>query len=127
MEGRKRAKGAGGGGAPGPAGAGGGAWCNPTACRTGTMIGAAGLPKDEEIPMSDLVFKRVIPAPAEEVFYAFSTEQGWRDWLCNSARFRSLSGRSYQFSWDRGWFAAGSILTLERPHAGELSWHGPGG
>ena len=76
--------------------------------------------------MSDLVFKRVIPAPAEEVFYAFSTEQGWRDWLCNSARFRSLSGRSYQFSWDRGWFAAGSILTLERPHTVELSWHGPG-
>jgi uncharacterized protein YndB with AHSA1/START domain len=90
------------------------------------MIGAAGLPTDEEIPVSDLVFKRVIPAPAEEVFYAFSTEQGWRDWLCNSARFRPLSGRSFQLSWDSGWFAAGSILTLDRPHTVELSWHGPG-
>jgi len=76
--------------------------------------------------MSDLVFKRVIPAPAEEVFYAFSTEQGWRDWLCNSARFRPLSGRNYQLSWDSGWFAAGSILNLDRPHTVELSWHGPG-
>ena len=76
--------------------------------------------------MSDLVFKRVIPAPAEEVFYVFSTEQGWRDWLCNSARFRPLSGRNFQLSWDGGWFAAGSILTLERPHTVELSWHGPG-
>jgi uncharacterized protein YndB with AHSA1/START domain/uncharacterized damage-inducible protein DinB len=90
------------------------------------MIGAAGLPVDEEIPMSDLEFKRLIPAPAEEVFYAFSTEQGWRDWLCHSARFRPLSGRNYQLSWDSGWFAAGSILTLERPHTVELSWHGPG-
>ena len=76
--------------------------------------------------MSDLVFKRVIPAPAEEVFYALSTEQGWRDWLCNSARFRPLSGRNYQLSWDSGWFAAGSILNLDRPHTVELSWHGPG-
>src|SRR3990172_7275744 len=98
----------------------------PTVGRAGTMIGAAGLPKEEEISMSDLVFKRVIPAPAEEVFYVFSTEQGWRDWLCNSARFRPLSGRNFQLSWDGGWFAAGSILTLERPHTVELSWHGPG-
>ncbi|HEX9676159.1 MAG TPA: SRPBCC domain-containing protein [Anaerolineales bacterium] len=76
--------------------------------------------------MSDLVFERVIPAPAEEVFYAFSTEQGWRDWLCQSARFRPLSGRSFQLAWNSGWFAAGSILTLERPNKVELSWHGPG-
>jgi uncharacterized protein YndB with AHSA1/START domain/uncharacterized damage-inducible protein DinB len=75
--------------------------------------------------MSDLVFKSVIPAPAEEVFYAFSTEQGWRDWLCQSARFRPLSARSFQLAWNSGWFAAGSILTLERPNKVELSWHGP--
>jgi uncharacterized protein YndB with AHSA1/START domain len=72
----------------------------------------------------DLVFTRTIPAPPEEVFYAFSTEQGWRDWLCHSARFRPVSGRNYQLSWDRGWFAAGSILSLERPHTVELSWRG---
>jgi uncharacterized protein YndB with AHSA1/START domain/uncharacterized damage-inducible protein DinB len=85
--------------------------------------------RQEEHAMSgdsqDLVFTRRIPAPAEEVFYAFSTEQGWRDWLCQSARFRPQSGRSYQLAWNRGWFAAGSILTLERPKKVELSWHGP--
>jgi len=73
----------------------------------------------------ELVFKRTIPAPAEDVFYAFSTEQGWRDWLCHSARFRPISGRNYQLSWDRGWFAAGSILSLERPRTLELTWRGP--
>lgn len=73
-----------------------------------------------------LIFKRQIPAPPEEVFYAFSTEQGWRDWLCDSARFRPLSGRSYQLAWGRGWFAAGSIQSLERPRMVELTWHGPG-
>lgn len=73
-----------------------------------------------------LVFTREIPAPPEDVFYAFATEQGWRDWLCDSARFRPLSGGSYQLSWDRGWFAAGSILSLERPQTVELTWLGPG-
>lgn len=72
-----------------------------------------------------LVFKRQIPAPPEEVFYAFSTEQGWRDWLCGSARFRSLSGRNYLLSWDSGWYAAGAIQTLDRPRMVELTWHGP--
>jgi uncharacterized protein YndB with AHSA1/START domain/uncharacterized damage-inducible protein DinB len=93
------------------------------------MIGPDERRQPEEHAMSgksqDLVFTRNIPAPAEEVFYAFSTEQGWRDWLCQSGRFRPLSGRSYQLAWNSGWFAAGSILTLERPHKVELSWHGP--
>ncbi len=73
---------------------------------------------------TELTFTRLIDAPPEDVFYAFATAQGWRDWMCNSARFENRAGGTYQLSWNSGWFAAGSIEEIERPKHLSLKWRG---
>ncbi len=73
-----------------------------------------------------LEFTRVLDAPPEDAFYAFSTAQGWRDWLCDSAHFRPRSTQSFLLGWQGGWQASGSIVTLEKPERVELSWFGKG-
>jgi uncharacterized protein YndB with AHSA1/START domain len=74
--------------------------------------------------LNDLTFETTIPAAPEDVYYAFSTAQGWRDWLCNSARFETREGGTYQLSWNGGWFAAGRVKKLDRPAQIQLTWRG---
>ena len=71
-----------------------------------------------------LTFKRLVEASPEDVFYAFSTAQGWRDWCCDSAHFRPHLSGSFQLGWEGGWHASGSIETLEKPERVELGWYG---
>jgi uncharacterized protein YndB with AHSA1/START domain len=73
---------------------------------------------------NELNFSLLIEAAPEDTFYAFATAQGWRDWMCDSARFDSRSGGTYQFSWNNGWFTAGTIKDFERPSLLRLSWRG---
>ena len=74
----------------------------------------------------ELRFTRTIAGKPEDVYYAFSTSQGWRDWLVDAALFRTPAGGSYHLSWDSGWYAAGEVKRLDKPNAVELSWHGKG-
>jgi uncharacterized protein YndB with AHSA1/START domain len=73
-----------------------------------------------------LDFKRVIKGKPEDIFYAFSTTQGWRDWLCDSALIQARAGGCYQFAWNNGWFAAGTLETFERPKKIVMTWRGKG-
>jgi uncharacterized protein YndB with AHSA1/START domain len=73
---------------------------------------------------AELTFSRLIKAPPEDVYYAFGTAQGWRDWMCDSARFESRTGGTYQLSWNSGWFAAGTVNDIERPGRILLAWRG---
>jgi uncharacterized protein YndB with AHSA1/START domain len=73
---------------------------------------------------SELTFARAIDAPSEDVYYAFATAQGWRDWLCDSARFEARTGGSYQLAWANGWYAAGTVRELEKPEKVALKWVG---
>jgi uncharacterized protein YndB with AHSA1/START domain len=71
-----------------------------------------------------LSFEFSASAPAEAVFYAFSTGQGWRDWLCDSAVFQGRPGGTYHLSWDKGWYVSGRVEALEKPGRVRLSWRG---
>ena len=73
---------------------------------------------------AELTFTRVIDAPSEDVYYAFATAQGWRDWLCDSARFEARAGGSYQFAWNSGWYTAGTVHELVKPEKVALGWFG---
>ena len=73
---------------------------------------------------TELTFSRVVDAPPEDVFYAFATAQGWRDWMCDSARFEARPGGTYQLSWNNGWFTAGSVDEIEQPAHVHLAWRG---
>jgi len=65
-----------------------------------------------------------ISAPAEAVFYAFSTGQGWRDWLCDQAIFQPRAGGTYHLAWNTGWYVSGRVEELEKPSRVRLSWRG---
>ena len=69
-------------------------------------------------------FERTVPGKPEDVFYAFSTSQGWRDWLVDAAYFRSRPGGSFHMSWDKGWYASGTVEALEKPNKVTLAWRG---
>jgi uncharacterized protein YndB with AHSA1/START domain len=73
---------------------------------------------------AELTFTRVIDAPSEDVYYAFATAQGWRDWLCDSARFETRAGGSYQLAWTNGWYTAGTVRELVKPEKVTLTWFG---
>jgi uncharacterized protein YndB with AHSA1/START domain len=74
----------------------------------------------------ELHWTRSVDGAPVDVFYAFSTAQGWRDWLCDSARFQARDGGTYQLAWNRGWYAAGSVQRLLRPERIVLTWQGAG-
>jgi uncharacterized protein YndB with AHSA1/START domain len=71
-----------------------------------------------------LSFEFSVSAPAEAVFYAFSTGQGWRDWLCDTAIFQGRPGGDFHLSWDKGWYVSGRVEELEKPGRVRLSWRG---
>jgi uncharacterized protein YndB with AHSA1/START domain len=74
----------------------------------------------------ELSFSQEVDANPEDVFYAFSTAQGWRDWMCDSARFESRPGGSYQLAWNNGWYASGTVREVIRPEKVTLTWLGMG-
>ena len=74
--------------------------------------------------VDDLSFEFSVAAPAKSVFYAFSTGQGWRDWLCDQAIFQGRPGGTYHLSWDRGWYVSGRVEELEKPGRVRLTWRG---
>ena len=73
-----------------------------------------------------LTIKAQVEALPVDVFYFFSTPQGWRDWLCNSARFETREGGSYQLAWNSGWYTSGSVIKIKAPEQVRLVWHGKG-
>jgi uncharacterized protein YndB with AHSA1/START domain len=73
---------------------------------------------------AEIKFERTVPGKAEDVYYAVSTSQGWRDWLVDAAYFRSQPGGSFHLSWDTGWYASGTVEELEKPNRVTLEWRG---
>ncbi|UCF60192.1 MAG: SRPBCC domain-containing protein [Anaerolineaceae bacterium] len=72
----------------------------------------------------ELSIRQVVDAAPDDVFYAFATAQGWRDWLCDSARFEARAGGCYQLAWTSGWYTAGTVRELVKPEKVVLMWFG---
>ena len=77
-------------------------------------------------PKLEITFTHAIDAPPEDVYYAFATAQGWRNWMCDSARFEARPGGCYQLAWNSGWYAAGTVRKCTRPEMVALTWFGMG-
>ncbi|HEY46400.1 MAG: hypothetical protein AMJ88_14295 [Anaerolineae bacterium SM23_ 63] len=74
----------------------------------------------------ELSFTQEVDASPDDVFYAFTTAQGWRNWMCDSARFEARPGGSYQLAWNNGWYASGTVREVARPEKVALTWFGMG-
>jgi len=73
---------------------------------------------------SELIFTQIVDASPEDVYYAIATGQGWRNWLCDSARFEARTGGSFQLAWANGWYSAGTVVECKRPEKVILTWRG---
>lgn len=71
-----------------------------------------------------LHFEREIPAPAEQVFRAFTHATALRDWLCQASSVEPRSHGHIFLHWDDGYYAAGTFSTFEPPHRLAFSWDG---
>ncbi len=74
----------------------------------------------------ELAFSQEVDGPPDDVFYAFTTAQGWRNWMCDSARFEGRPGGSYQLAWNSGWYTSGTVREVTRPEKVALTWFGMG-
>ncbi len=72
----------------------------------------------------EIKFERTISGKPEDVYYVVSTSQGWRDWMADAAYFRATPGGSFHLSWDTGWYASGTVETMEKPDKVVLAWSG---
>ena len=72
----------------------------------------------------EIKFERTISGKPEDVYYVVSTSQGWRDWMADAAYFRATPGGSFHLSWDTGWYASGTVETMEKPDKIVLTWSG---
>lgn len=73
---------------------------------------------------SGLNFVRTIPAPAEEVFRAFTHAAALRDWLCDAASLEARKGGHLFLRWEDGYYAAGAFTVFDPPHYLEFTWDG---
>jgi uncharacterized protein YndB with AHSA1/START domain len=73
---------------------------------------------------SELTFTQIVDASPEDVYYTFATGQGWRNWLCDSARFEARAGGSFQLAWASGRYSAGTVVECKRPEKVTLTWRG---
>lgn len=73
---------------------------------------------------NDFIITSELKAPPEVVIYAFTTAQGWRNWLCDSCRFSSRSGSVFFMGWDGGFYSTGCIELVEKPESLSMTWRG---
>lgn len=71
-----------------------------------------------------LNFDRHIPAPAGEVFRAFTHAVALRDWLCNAASVEARKGGHIFLRWEDGYHAAGAYTVFDPPNYLEFTWDG---
>src|SRR6476646_11075864 len=72
-----------------------------------------------------LTFERTMGAEPREVYRAFTTAQGLRDWLCDAAEVDPRKGGRFYVWWDDGDYSAGTITDLTKDETLTFTWRGP--
>ncbi len=71
-----------------------------------------------------LHFERFIPAPAEQVFRAFTHATALRDWLCAASSVDARKAGHIFLKWEDGYHAAGAFTLVDPPHNLAFTWDG---
>jgi len=71
-----------------------------------------------------LKYKKVINAPADLIYRAFTSASAIREWLCDIATINHEDGGWIFLGWNRGYFASGHYLKLTPNKAVSFSWIG---
>jgi len=71
-----------------------------------------------------LTYKKVINAPADLIYRAFTSSSAIREWLCDIVTINLDEGGWFFLAWNRGYFASGHYLKLVPNKAVSFSWIG---
>lgn len=72
------------------------------------------------------IFEKIIQAPADLIYRAFTSAAALREWLCDiSTTDPHVGGRIY-LVWNRGYFASGQFTKLVPDEAVSFTWIGKG-
>lgn len=67
-----------------------------------------------------------VNAPAAEVYHAFTNTMVMRQWLADDALSHPHSGGRFYLAYERGYYANGEWIELQRNHSLSCTWHGRG-
>lgn len=71
-----------------------------------------------------LVYQKIIKAPVEQIFRAFTTSTALREWLCDFATSNPVEGGRIYLAWNKQFFASGSFTRLTPNQVVEFTWIG---
>lgn len=71
-------------------------------------------------------YKKVINAPADLIYRAFTSATALREWLCDVSTTHPEKGGWIYLAWNRGYFASGEFTKLVPEEAVSFSWIGTG-
>lgn len=77
--------------------------------------------------MSDdtfLVYEKIIDAPADLIYRAFTSASGYREWLCDVSSTNPTEGGWVYLAWNHGYFASGQFTQLIPNKAISFTWIG---
>lgn len=73
-----------------------------------------------------LKFKRIVNAPVEQVYRAFTNSTALREWMCASAQAAPRKGGRLYLWWESGYYTSGEFTALTPNKKVAFTWHGRG-
>jgi uncharacterized protein YndB with AHSA1/START domain len=73
-----------------------------------------------------LIFEKLVQAPPQIVFEAFTNATSLREWFCDVATVDPKPGGRLYLAWNSGFYAAGEYSELQKNEKVAFTWHGRG-
>jgi uncharacterized protein YndB with AHSA1/START domain len=73
---------------------------------------------------NDIVFEKLIHAPADLIYRAFTSATAVREWLCHISTSNPEEGGWFNFAWNNGYYASGHFINLVPNGAVSMAWIG---
>lgn len=73
---------------------------------------------------NDIVFEKLIHAPADLIYRHFTSATAVREWLCHISTSNPEEGGWFNFAWNNGYYASGHFINLLPDEAISMAWIG---
>ena len=73
---------------------------------------------------ASLTFEKMVMAPPQYVYHAFTNSTALREWMCDVATTDPKIGGRLYVAWNDGFYAAGHFTRLEKDHEIGFTWQG---
>ena len=73
-----------------------------------------------------IVYEKMIDAPADLIYRAFTSAAAYREWLCDVSSTNPTQGGWVYLAWNNGYFASGEFTQLIPNNAVSMTWIGRG-